>query len=376
LGTYVGKGLFDVQLDITQVNEDRFIPLYDTFDDLVAETAYALNRNTYTGLQGGILLAPPFAVRSALALGIYDRYDLDYDYFEEVRSNRSDPPELRDTIEQFNQINVDGRLRSISAGYGIELSSRAHLGLAGHYFFGDLESVVSVTPVDAGADWTRLHRKLTGWGWTLGVHAKPIDRLGLAVAYEGPFSAKGDHTTTVYANGSEVADPTAPAAGEYQIDYPGILRFGLSLHPRNELRTTFAIEARRHFWAELEDTYRAERNRLLSEEGADPTELRLRDTWDLRLGLEHVFYNGMPVRIGFRYLENYTNDETERSIFSAGIGYTFGAMRVDVTGQYQRQTSRQPFLFEDGASGDPNPPLNPKVEDSVLRLMVGISRAF
>ena len=27
----------------------------------------------------------------------------------------------------------------------------------------------------------------------------------------------------------------------------------------------------------------------------------VRDTWDLRVGVEHVFYNGMPMRFGLRY---------------------------------------------------------------------------
>ena len=83
--------------------------------------------------------------------------------------------------------------------------------------------------------------------------------------------------------------------------------------------------------------------------------LALRDTWDLRVGLEHVFYNDLPLRVGFRYLENYADSESARSIYSVGMGYRLGRLGLDVTGMYTRQTSRQPFLFNPSYGAFPAP---------------------
>ena len=48
-------------------------------------------------------------------------------------------------------------------------------------------------------------------------------------------------------------------------------------------------------WSQTEDTEKAE--------GANGAQLN--DTMDVRIGLEHTFYNGMPLRFGFRHFDTY-----------------------------------------------------------------------
>jgi long-subunit fatty acid transport protein len=204
---------------------------------------------------------------------------------------------------------------------------------------------------------------------SLGAHARPHERVDVGVSFEAPFTVSGDHRTTGTSVGSPVAG-TVETSTDAEIKYPATLSFGATYLPRNVLTTTFSVEFVRRFWENLEDTFL----------DADGNELGLRDTWDFRVGLEHVFYNDLPLRFGFRYLENYADPESERSIYSVGVGYRIGELRLDVSGLYHRQTSRQDFLFDPtivvGGTTFPSPNSDTKVEDSILQLVVGVSRGF
>jgi hypothetical protein len=362
LATVDTRAYLDFQVGIREANEDRFVPLYDTFGDLVAETAYALNRNSYASAQGGLVLQLPGEGQGAISVGIFDRYDTDFDYEEEVRSTTTDE------LEQFNRLSSDGRLRSLSFGYGREILPSIQLGLAAHRYFGTFTQWREELPLSGAVTRNRFDRELAGWGYTVGAQFTGHERLDLGVSIEGPFTVSGTHSELEFDGSDFVPAAGAPDAGDYEIDYPTTVAFGFAYHPRNDLRTVFTAEARRRFWEKLDDGW--------AEASSPGTGLGLRNTWDLRMGVEHLFYNGMPARFGFRFVENYADRDSDRVVFSTGTGYAFEAFRVDLTGQYTRQTSRQDFLFGSGASGVPNPLLTPKVEDSGVRFTMGVSREF
>jgi len=351
---------------VTHAAEDRLVPLYDSFDAYVNETTIATNRNTYTVAQGGLLWRLPQEHPMTLAAGVYERYDFDYDYFEEVR----DPDVFanpRDALLGERTLAVEGLLRSLTAGYGAEIIAPVRLGFSVHYYFGNVDMARKETDFQANtAETTTIRRELDGWGWTVGGQGSVNEHLDLAVSFEGPFSVSGTH----FLKETDTAQ-TQPVVQELTtqetIDYPGTLRFGAAYRPQNQLATTFSVEGVYRFWSDLDDSFRTA---VLGDS------FTLRDTWDLRIGLEHVFYNGMPVRFGFRYLENYADREASRSIYSAGLGYQFGGTHFDVTAMYHRQTSRQPFLFDPSRPGFPAPNSDVKVQDSVLQLVFGVSRTF
>ena len=297
-----------------------------------------------------------------MAVGLFDRYDTDFDYHEEVRSATTDE------LQQFNQLEVDGRLRSLTIGYGRELLPSVHIGFAAHRYFGTLTTRREELPVTGSVTRTRFERELSGWGYSVGAHVRGYERIELGVSVEGPFTVSGNHSEVEFDGSSFVPSTTAPAAGDYAIDYPTTVAFGFAYHPRNTLRTVFTAEVRRRFWEKLSDGWAA-----AASGGASNG---LRNTWDFRTGVEHLFYNGMPARFGLRFVENYTDVDSDRVIFSAGSGYAFEGIRLDLTGQYTRQTSRQDFVFGAGASGLPNPTVTPKVEDSGVRFTLGVSREF
>lgn len=359
----------DFAFGVLQASEDRLVPLFDSFNSFVDETTIAVNRNTYAQAQGGLLWRLPFTKPMTLSAGVFERFSFDYDYFEELRDPdfQSNP---RDALLQNRTLTVGGRLRSFTAGYGAEVAPHVHLGLAVHRYFGDVELNRSVVYVRGDSSVTdELDRELDGWGWSIGAHGRPHERIDLGVSFEGPFTVDGNFRRSELRAGGPGAG-SAETSSREEIEYPGTLRFGATYRPQNPLLTLFSVEFVRRFWENLDDSF-------LESTGDAPN---LRDTWDFRVGLEHVFYNGLPLRFGFRYLENYNDHESERSIYSVGIGYRVEAFRFDVTGLYHRQTSRQGFLFDPAApiQGGSTVSINSdaKVEDSVLQLVLGVSRTF
>ena len=368
-----GRFSFDFDFGMNQANEDRFIPLFDGFDNYVAETAIAMNRNTYGFAEGGVLV--PFSSRRpmVLSVGVHNRYDVRYDYFEEVRDPDRDSL-INDTILQLNEAKSDGVLRAFSVGYGTEFVHGFNVGFAMHRYYGTLTQMVREAPVGLAADVIKLERDLSGTGFSLGAHIQASERLGLGLSFEGPFTVDGAHLRSISLDDGAVVDTLA---GDFAIDYPGALSFGFSFHPRNQLRTTFSIQATRRYWEKLEDSYFDAEAAIIEDAGLDAPTLELRDTWDLRMGLEHIFYNGMPMRLGLRYVENYFDKESYRTVFSVGTGYEVGGgYQIGVTGQYHRQTSLQDYVFESKVPGYTAPAQDVKVEDSLIRLVVGVSRVF
>jgi long-subunit fatty acid transport protein len=302
----------------------------------------------------------------AIGAGIFERFDFDYDYFEEFRDPDSQNSP-RDLIIQNREIAVSGRLRTLSAGYGSEVLPGVQLGAAVHRWMGDVESAVRIEDFSNGRRrFDSVQQDLEGWGWTVGGFGRLGDRVQVGASFEGPVTLDGGHDVTLRSGAGAAPDSVTSTSAQRDIDYPGTLRVGATYHPRNALRTTFSIDMERRFWEQVDEPA----------VGVLGDTVRLRDTWDLRVGLEHVFYNGLPVRFGFRYLENYADAESERAIFSAGVGYRVGGFALDVTGLYHRQTSRQDFLFDPSYLTFQAPESRSKVEDSVVQLVVGVSRSF
>lgn len=357
----------DLSLQLMQVSEDRLVPLFDSFDSYVDHTIVALNRNLYAGGAGGVTWRLPGDVPMAIGAGLFERYNFEYDYFEEFRdpNSQSSP---RDQILQNREIIIDGRLRTLSLGYAAEVWEGIQVGASAHRWMGDVTSDRRIQDFTNGRRTTdSIQQELEGWGWSAGAWGRIGNRVQLGASFEGPVSLDGNRTVELITGAGSQPDSVTSTGGDAAFDYPGVLRVGATYHPRNELRTTFSIEMERRFWETATETP------TVSVVGDTVV---MRDTWELRLGLEHIFYNDLPVRFGFRYLQSYADAESERSIFSAGVGYRIGGFALDVAGLYHRQTSRQDFPFDPSYLTFQAPESLERVEDAILQLVLGVSRAF
>ncbi len=343
-----GAWRLDAGAALAQDHEDRFQPLFDSFGSYVTDTAIASNRHHY--LDAGFAVARSFGEGFGLGLSLTERYDFAYDFEEQVRDpdSFSDP---RDRILEERSLSSSGALRDLALGAGYALNERVSLGLTAHYLFTDLEGAVNRRVFENPGDTYSMDSTLDadGFGWTAGILVEADERFTLGASVETAVDIEGD-LETVTASGADLANPVGETVGR-TFSYPKQYRMGLAYHPRSEPRTVVTLEMVWTEWTQFED---------------DGTKVFDENTRDYRVGVEHVFYNGMPVRFGFRHFDLYADTEASASLFSAGIGMPYGGGMFDVSAQLGKVSSVQEHWFPYPEDFETVP--TARVEDNRFRL--------
>jgi hypothetical protein len=118
--------------------------------------------------------------------------------------------------------------------------------------------------------------------------------------------------------------------------FPQEIGVGLAYHPRARVKTTVRLDAVWTEWSRFEHGLRSlERN----------------DVWDIRFGIEHVFYDGYPVRFGFHYRPSPRDEEVAATTFTLGGGLDVGPLRADLGLEIATRDYRQADLFDDALFG-------------------------
>ncbi len=366
-------GRLDISLSMDQEHEDRFQPLFDSFQSWVADAAIASNRNHYWQTGFGIAGAPlggetPIRV----GLSLVDRYPFQYNFDEELRNpspfNPGDDEPARDQIIEMRQREVRGTLRTLSLGVGADVDDEIAIGMALHYAFGSREETNTVRDyvTEANSYHNVTKYDMNGVNFSLGVRGKISERVELGLAYESQLATTGDYSESLYDPSLTAADETT--WGGY-LRYPNIYRAGLTFMPQTDPRTIFTVEMEYSAWSELAD----------SENPGYDNPQNLQDTMDVRIGLEHRFYNGLPLRFGFRHYDSYADAEASASVFSAGTAFAIGRGELAVSMELSKLTSIQshqfPYpdnYFGDNFTSDPDA----RVEDTRFRIGVGYTQNF
>ncbi len=366
-------GRLDVSFSLDQEHEDRFQPLFDSFDSWVADAAIASNRNHYWQTGFGIAGSPlgtETPIRAGLSL--VDRYPFQYTFNEELRNPSPFPPgngePARDQIIEERHREVRGTLRTLSLGVGADVDDEIAIGMAVHYAFGKRKETNSVRDyvIDSNSYNNVNEYDMNGINFTLGVRGKISERVEIGLAWESQLSTTGDYSETHYDAG--IDSTTEDKWGGY-LRYPNIYRVGLTFMPRTDPQTIFTLEMEYSSWSELAD----------SENPGYDNPQNLQDTMDVRIGLEHRFYNGLPLRFGFRHYDSYTDPESSASVFSAGTAMAIGRGELAVSLELGKITSIQPHQFPypddyfgDSFTSDPQA----RVEDTRFRIGVGYTQNF
>ena len=366
-------GRLDLSLSLDQEHEDRFQPLFDGFESWVADAAIASNREHYwqTGFAiAGAPLGGKTPVRVGLSL--VDRYPFQYTFSEELRNPDSyypDPGEPeRDQITELRERDVRGTLRTLSLGVGADVDDEIAIGMAVHYAFGVRKETNTVrdfaTPDNSYNDQTEYD--MNGVNFSLGVRGKISERVELGASWESQLNTTGDYSNSRYEAATGL---TTDSNWSGYLRYPNIWRAGLTFMPQTDPRTIFTLEMEYMSWSELAD----------SENPGYENPQNLQDTMDVRIGLEHRFYNGLPLRFGFRHYDSYVDREASGSVFSTGSAFAIGRGEVAVSMELGKITSILPhqFPYEDDYFGeayitDPES----RVEDTRFRIGVGYTQNF
>lgn len=356
LGDAAGWRL-DAAGSLAQDHEDRFQPLWDSFGSYITDTAIASNRSH--DFDTGFALSGRALPRLGVGAALTTRYDFGYEFREEVRdpSTTADP---YDQILEERSVVGGGSLRDLSAGAAWEPGPGVSLGATVHYVFGTrtLDFDRRDVQVPADSELVSESHDADGMNATLGVRACAGERFVLGAAWDTPLKVEGDWTTTTTLG---AAAPAVAVEG-VSVRYPGRLRAGFAYYPRSEPRTVFAADVVYTEWKELEDSRDAAAGAALE------------NTMDVQLGVQHTFYNGMPLRFGFRHLDSYADGEAGTASFSAGVGFPYAAGMFSVSAELGKQSSRQAHWYDypDGYAVAPTS----RVEDNRFRVGAGLTYAF
>jgi hypothetical protein len=353
----------DVGLSLDQEHEDRFQPLYDTFDNVVADIAIASNRHHYWQTGFGLVLHDPSAgLPLSIGLSLADRHPFSYTFDEEVRDPfyGSDP---RDTILENRTRKVTGTLRNFSLGLGADLMDGLSFGGAVHYAFGTRTETISRRMYTGDMDGLngQYDFDMSGVNFTVGLRAKVSDRVEIGLAYENALTASGTGEMVYHEAWQDTSNNVSleETVEDAYYRYPQIFRGGITFYPRTDPRTVFTAEMEYIPWQKFEDS-----QNLATNESE-----KLEKTVDVRIGLEHTFYNGVPLRFGFRHLNSYLDKDADSTIFTGGTGMPIGGGLVSASVEIMKITSYQEHQFPYPSGFDVDPLA--RVEDT--RFRVGVS---
>jgi hypothetical protein len=327
----------------TKLKETRSIPAYDSFDGFLVESVYVLNDMSSSELAlGGAASPAEGGLGSRFGLGIHNGtiWDLRYDYTEEVR----DPSAFvqpRDALLAINDIQSDGAIRAWDFGLGFSALDQLDVGLAFQLATGD-QTLLARTwfvPADSTVQGQADLGSLSGNRWTAGLAWHPHHSFSASgfwrseLALTGTYTLAGDPDYLEWLAELGVPSGTGPA----RVEYPQEIGAGITWRPRAKTRTTIQADLNWREWSRY-------RNTLW--ETPD-----LKDAWDARVGVEHVFYNGLPVRFGFLYGVAPQDEDITRTAFTFGLGFGRGPAKFDLGFELASRDYRYRDVFDDGDLG-------------------------
>jgi hypothetical protein len=362
---WAGRPIVAAGGGVQKLKETRRIPAYDSFDAFLVESIYVLNDDyQYRGGIGITAGAPAGWNLGKLGAGLSwaPERDWQYDYTEEVRDNNSFT-QPRDRLLARNDVQSNGSVDAVTLGLGwapdvpgapedfvaVGLSAQVLLGAQ------NLLHRTWFVPEDSTEASHVAVSDLTGTRVIAGLNVRPDHRLDLALTWRSAVTVDGDFVREGGpAAGAYFAAPADPAAtsGAVEIEYPAELGLGVAYRPRAKVRTTLRADA---VWAD----WSAFRHGLWSG-------LALNDVWTFRLGLEHVFYNGMPVRFGFHYQPSPQDEEVAATAFTVGGGLDLGPLRADLGFEFANRDYRFDDLFDDAMFGGNTRTRKDLVDESAL----------
>lgn len=349
---------------VQKLKETRATPAYDSFDAFVVESIYALNDGyQYRGGVGAVASAPSEWGLGELGVGISwaPERDYQYDYSEEVRDNNAFT-QPRDRLIAVNELQSDGTLDALTLSAGWAPDPRVAVGAGIQILRGERDVVQRVRFQEPQAVMESAFDlgDISGERGVFGVALRPNHRLDAAVTLKTETTLSGDvrlRDAMVTADSVLAVETT----GSGDLRYPLELGFGLAYHPRAKVRTTLRVEAVWTEWSQFRDEVW--------------TDLGLEDTWDFRVGLEHVFYNGFPARFGIHYRPSPRDNEVATTTFTFGGGLDVGALHADLGFEVASRDYRYPDLFDDALFGGTTHARKDRVDESSVTVYGTLSYA-
>ena len=353
------------------VEDNWSLPVHDSFDALLGYETYSTNQNVYhNGDLSFSTGALPSAANLAFAIGYVPAYDFNYDFYQEVRDRNSQAEPLDKPVADA-YVESEGGVRAIAIGGAWGYDERIYLGLGVDYLYGSYDMAVRLANIDA----TKLPcwesapgetadvfsaSDLGGVRFRVGATYVINKRVEVAGTYTGPAELDGKYTST---DGFGAYSPWM--AGDdvsFKLKYPASVGFGISYKPRNELRTVVEADFRFTQWSKAE-------NEALEE-------LVLDDIYEWFIGVEHIFYNGRPLRFGFNYRPSPEDKESSLASVTAGSGFDVYGLDLDFSLSIGWRKFREFSLFDDSIFCAQSREFSDMVDETLVGGQISLSKRF
>ncbi len=352
LSSEVKNLLLATSLKVTQTSENRAFPVHDSFEGFLTYNTYAMNTNYYNDFSIAVVKGFTHKYLPSIGLAYYPFSNFRYDYEEEIRG-QEDPN--KDKLLARNLIKSSGGINSLSFSLSHGITPRLGVGASLNILRGTEKESKETDFLDttqASPQEVWRNRSLKGSNISLGLTYKPSGRIRFGLSYRSKPTIEGNHHYQDFLGDSLRADTTL----SYNLTYPWEVHLGVEYRPRSKLQTRVYLETQFGRWSKL----RAE--------PPDTSLLKLRDVWEIRGGVEHIFFNGIPARFGFLYQPSPYGQDMARSVFTFGTGFESKGMKIDLGGEIGNREYRQADLFPESS-----PPRKDRVKESLLKLMLTAS---
>ena len=358
---------------LVTAEEDWSLPVHDSFDALLGYEAYSHNRNTYH--DGDFSLATGgLSSLGGVSFGLayLPAYDFDYDFYQEVR-DRSTTSVPGDKIIAKGFVEGGGVIRSLSVGAGKSFTDKVSVGLSIDYLWGDYSIETRLTEIDTIKVncWERAlvetsvafeASELGGIRYRAGLTYEVNNRIEIAAAYTSEAELDGDYETGSVEGLMWFLPREGNLEGSLVMKYPASYGFGVTYRPRNELATVIEGNVRYVKWTDAE-------NQALGG-------IVFEDIYEWSVGVEHVFYNGQPLRFGFTFKPSPVDDETSEAAVTIGSGMKVAGLGIDFAVRMGWREYREFSLFDDTTFCAKEREFSDKVEDTLIGATISVSRRF
>ncbi len=186
-------------------------------------------------------------------------------------------------------------------------------------------------------------------GATLGLMFKPNDRHSFGLVYRSPFTVNFNGTGRVNNPPPAflLADP-GPSTANFQQEFPQSLAIGYAFHPTKKWKLEADIEWTN--WDTLNTCSLVSPNPAIAADpyGRGTVPYNWKDSFFYEFGTQYEINDTWTVRAGYIFSENTVPDSTfnpnlpdsDRHVFSAGLGFTWKRLTIDAVYQYSLSTDR------------------------------------
>ena len=201
----------------------------------------------------------------------------------------------------------------------------------------------------------------TVFGYNLGLLYKPTDKLDIGLSYRSEVAMKLEDGTADFSVPSSLK-PFFPDGNTFnaELPLPSVISVGLTYHISDnfEIGTQFDWVG----WSAYQSLdFDFKQNTDLLEDTSSPRNYE--DSWVLHLGGEYSFESNVQVRAGAYYDKTPVQDgfmtaetpDNNRIGLTAGIGYGFGDLQLDLSFLYIHSSKREQTEQQATAAGTYDP---------------------